>query len=463
MVHTSCCARRAGRRLEHPGRRRTPRPGAEIARTEAYYRDVLAGIERRRADAARDRQAALDARADATRQERSPAAGRDQGEAPGPFRPDALPAAPAAGAGRRAARRRHARFPALPAAPGLDLACPPLPGPALPCLRQRPAPGRRQDGPRMRSLPVPTHTGPYPASDEARRRGCATPRSRFRRRSRLTRPVQRVPPRRGRRSQPPRSPPPSPLGRSRRPRGPLRSRTVVAGPGPHHRRSARDELLAVRGQRRAAIGEAATSGLARQRRPCGCSASVVSLLRRHSAGVTLVSVAGRPARLALVGVLCRGVCRPARSPPRSRSPWSGSSTATTRSSTRSSRTPPSTRTRCLPAVPMTPAPPPATPRPAGPRSTPWRPTLTDEVLPAEGYPCCPRCLTAWWRIDGPHPTDVGPTRRHGGSDPPPGVVALCAPDPDRGMRGTVRGPGRQIKTAEVGLKPRLRLGPDTVW
>ena len=62
---------RAGRRLDTLDEDGRHAQAAEVTRTEAYYHDVLAGIERRRTDAAPDRQAALGSRAEATRQERS--------------------------------------------------------------------------------------------------------------------------------------------------------------------------------------------------------------------------------------------------------------------------------------------------------------------------------------------------------------------------------------------------------
>ena len=91
-------------------------------------------------------------------------------------------------------------------------------------------------------------------------------------------------------------------------------------------------------------------------------------------------------------------------------------------------------------------------------------SLTDKVLPAEGLPLLTRCLTAWWRIDRPHPTDVGP-------DPDVTAAAVLrlvswrcvprVPTAECAQRFGVR--ADSIKAAEVGLKTRLRLSPDVVW
>jgi hypothetical protein len=90
--------------------------------------------------------------------------------------------------------------------------------------------------------------------------------------------------------------------------------------------------------------------------------------------------------------------------------------------------------------------------------------LTDQVLPAEGLPLLTRCLAAWWRIRLPHPAD---------SEPDPNITAAailrlvswrCAPrvsTAECAQRFGVR--ADSIKAAEAGLKPRLRLGPDVVW
>ena len=87
--------------------------------------------------------------------------------------------------------------------------------------------------------------------------------------------------------------------------------------------------------------------------------------------------------------------------------------------------------------------------------------LTDEVLPAEGLPLLTRCLTAWWRIDRPHPTDIGPC---------PDVTAAailrlvswrCALRISTGEcaeRFGVR--ADSIKDAEVGLKPGSDSAPN---
>jgi hypothetical protein len=85
-------------------------------------------------------------------------------------------------------------------------------------------------------------------------------------------------------------------------------------------------------------------------------------------------------------------------------------------------------------------------------------SLTDKVLPAEGLPLLTRCLTAWWRIDRPYPTDIGP-------DPDVTAAAVlrlvswrCAPrvsTAECAQRFGVR--ADSIKAAEVGLKTRLRL------
>jgi hypothetical protein len=90
--------------------------------------------------------------------------------------------------------------------------------------------------------------------------------------------------------------------------------------------------------------------------------------------------------------------------------------------------------------------------------------LTDRVLPVEGLPMLTRCLTAWWRIRLPHPADAQP-------DPDVTAAAIlrlvswrCAPrvsTAECAQRFDVR--VDSIKAAEVGLKPRLRLGPGVVW
>jgi hypothetical protein len=90
--------------------------------------------------------------------------------------------------------------------------------------------------------------------------------------------------------------------------------------------------------------------------------------------------------------------------------------------------------------------------------------LTDRVLPEEGLVLLLRCLTAWWRLDTA-------TLIAGGPDPDVTAAALlrlvswrCGariPTADCAQRFAVT--IDQIKAAEVGLKARLRLGPDTVW
>jgi hypothetical protein len=90
--------------------------------------------------------------------------------------------------------------------------------------------------------------------------------------------------------------------------------------------------------------------------------------------------------------------------------------------------------------------------------------LTDLVLPAEGLSLLLRCLTAWWRLDVPTLVDGGPD---------PDVMAAAVlrlvswrcgarlSTADCAQRFDVT--TDRIKAAEVGIKARLRLGPDVVW
>jgi hypothetical protein len=90
--------------------------------------------------------------------------------------------------------------------------------------------------------------------------------------------------------------------------------------------------------------------------------------------------------------------------------------------------------------------------------------LTDQILPVEGLPLLTRCLTAWWRIRPQYPA---------GAQPDPNVTAAAilrlvswrcsprVPTAECAQRFGVR--AENIKAAEVDLKARLQLGPDTVW
>lgn len=90
--------------------------------------------------------------------------------------------------------------------------------------------------------------------------------------------------------------------------------------------------------------------------------------------------------------------------------------------------------------------------------------LTRQILPAEGLPMLIRCLTAWWRIHLPYSA---------GTEPAPAVTAAailrlvswrCAPRVSTAECAQRFGVTTDnIKTAEAGLKIQLRLGPDVVW
>jgi hypothetical protein len=90
--------------------------------------------------------------------------------------------------------------------------------------------------------------------------------------------------------------------------------------------------------------------------------------------------------------------------------------------------------------------------------------LTDLVLPIEGLSLLLRCLTAWWRLDLPTLIDGGP-------DPDVMAAAVLRLVSWRcGARLSTADCARRfdvttdrIKAAEVGIKARLRLGPDVVW
>ena len=110
---------------------------AELERVEAYYRDALATIERRRAQAPADRRELLDARAESVRSERARRIERDSGEVPGEPRGPALSAAHLRGAGMAVAGRRPPRRPTLPADARLAHPAHPFRRRRLPTLRCR--------------------------------------------------------------------------------------------------------------------------------------------------------------------------------------------------------------------------------------------------------------------------------------------------------------------------------------
>jgi hypothetical protein len=101
-----------------------------------------------------------------------------------------------------------------------------------------------------------------------------------------------------------------------------------------------------------------------------------------------------------------------------------------------------------------------------PRLDPVAARLTDLVLPTEGLSLLLRCLTAWWRIDVPTPTLVD-----GGPDPGVRAAAVLRLVSWRcGTRLSTADCAErfdvttdQIKAAEVGIKAQLRLAPDVVW
>lgn len=98
--------------------------------------------------------------------------------------------------------------------------------------------------------------------------------------------------------------------------------------------------------------------------------------------------------------------------------------------------------------------------------------LTDVVLPVEGLPLLLRCLTAWWRItDGTGPASQTASSAVGAQDPATHAAAILRMISYRSAERvtTARSAQRfevtleKIKAVEARLKPQLRLGPGIVW
>ena len=431
---------------------------AELARTQAYYRDVLDGIERRRAGTAPDRAAALDARAEATRQEqtRRLAEIQDKHRArlePTPYRLHLLlvPSVVLPVDILRGSRRYPQRLVWIwPARRFRDLPCPscgsdrPLvagkdrlgceaclarhvpPAPADPPAKARPAPGA--SGPSARTK-IPT----VPAKKVATRSKSAP-----------TRPV-----------------PPG----IRHESGPE--------PVPDSRiRSVGDRLLTSFWQSVAADDRQ----LAKRLLPDSPAATALRLFGVQGmaatvgvpAAATLVAVAGgtRPP-----GPGRRFVCdgRLQVRGEQAEFPFSlvwrlhGDRAMVDEILPSAAYDPNTLGNRWVMALGF-----------LGPRLDrlpgrqalldPVAARLTDLVLPAEGLSLLLRCLTAWWRLDVR--TLVG-----GGPDPDVLAAAVLRLVSWRcGARLTTAECAQRfnvttdrIKAAEVGIKARLRLGPDVVW
>ncbi len=457
---------RAGRRLDTLDEDGRHARATEIARTEAYYRDVLAGIERRRADAARDRQAALDARADATRQERSRrlAEIKEKHQARFDLTPYRLhlllvPAVVLPVDVMRGSRRYPQRLVWIwPARRFRALPCPA-------CGSDRPlAAGKTVLGCEAclsRPTPAPTPPPTKPTAEVARLPAVAS----------AEKPAHPAGSASAAASGPAKPTTAKPTTKPARTISPAARPATVPEPlSPGQVRTIGDRLVT-------SFWQSVASGeqqLAKRLLPDSPASTALRLFGIRglvfSAGippsVTLVSVAGRT-RAPGAGrrFVCEGVLqtREESAPFPFALVWQlrGNHAVVDEILPHATFDP----NTLLPGVHMTPG-------SLRLHRLPGRPILldpvaahlTDEVLPAEGLPLLTRCLTAWWRIDRPHPTDVGPC---------PDVTAAailrlvswrCALRISTGEsaeRFGVR--ADSIKDAEVGLKTRLRLGPDIVW
>ena len=465
---------RAARRLDTLAEDGRHARATEIARTEAYYRDVLAGIERRRAGAAPDRQAALDSRAEATRQERSRrlAEIKEKHEARlelTPYRLHLLlvPAVVLPVDVMRGSRRYPQRlvwiwparrFRALPCpACGSDrplvagktvLGCeaclsgptpaPPPPSPSTSTSSSTKTTAEATQPPKVTSREKPLHPAGSASTSAAGPAKPATAKP-------TTTPARTISPAA---RLAPGPAPPSP-GQIRAVGDPLVTsfwQSVASGEQQLAKRLLRDSPAST------ALRLFGVRGLV-------CSVGIPP-------NATLVSVSGR-ARASGRGR--RFVCEGALQTREESAPFPFALVWQLRGNH-------AVVDEILPHAAFDPNTLPygahLTPGSLRPRRLPGPPTvldpvaarLTDEVLPVEGLPLLTRCLTAWWRIDLPHLIDVGP-------DPEVTAAAVlrlvswrCAPrvsTAECAHRFAVS--AERIKAAEVDLKTRLQLGPDAVW
>jgi hypothetical protein len=438
---------RAGQRLDTLGEDARHARAAEIARTEAYYRDVLDGIERRRAGTAPDRLAALDARADATRQERA----------------------------RRLAEigeKHQARLELAPYRLHLLL----VPAVVLPVDVMR---GSRRypqrlvwiwPARRFRALPCPSCGSDRPLVAGKSALGCQACLSRPVPAPTAPPPLPAPPP-------PPRPPakatPPTvaaPAAKPAHPAASAKSAPAADQASPAQIRTTGDRLVA-------SFWQSVADGdrhLAKRLLPDSPAAAALRLFGADG----LVCCVGIPPSATLVAVsggtrpsghgprfVCEGVLQTREEP----SPFPFALVWQLRGSHAVVdeilpyaahdpdvlpfalfRAPASLRTDRLPGRPVV--------------LDPVAARLTDRVLPVEGLPLLTRCLTAWWRIDGPHLTGLAP-----GPDVTAAALLrlvswrcgtrVSTADCARRFDVTVAG----IKAAEVDLKARLRLGPTVVW
>jgi hypothetical protein len=451
---------RAGRRLDTLDEDGRHAQAAEITRTEAYYHDVLAGIERRRTDAAPDRQAALDSRAEATRQERS----------------------------RRLAEikeKHQARFDLTPYRLHLLL----VPAVVLPVNVMR---GSRRypqrlvwiwPARRFRALPCPTCGSDRPLVAGKTVLGCEAclarpvpeptpPPTKPTVGAGPTKPTVGAGPAKPATSKPATSKPTTakPTTKPARTISPTARPSAVREPSPGQVRAIGDRLVTSFWQ-----SVANDDGqLAKRLLPDSPASTALRLFGVRGLafcigippGDVLTSVSGRTRA---PGPGRRFVCEGGLQTREESAPfpfalvWQlrGNHAVVDEILPHAAYdpntlpygvhlTPGRLRLQRLPGQPIL--------------LDPVAASLTDEVLPAEGLPLLARCLTAWWRIDRPHPTDIGP-------DPDVTAAAVlrlvswrCAPrvsTAECARRFGVR--ADSIKAAEAGLKPRLRLSPDVVW
>ena len=472
VAHDLLCGRAARRLgvLDDDGRHART---TEIARTEAYYHDVLAGIERRRADAAPDRQTALDARAEATRQERSRRLGEIQEKHQArfeltPYRLHLLlvPAVVLPVDVMRGSRRYPQRLVWIwPARRFQTLLCPacgsdrPLvAGKAVlgceACLsRTTPAvPAPTKPATTAAKTPAAPSTGDTATGDTAHPAGS--------RKVAAGVPAERTTAGKGTSTKPARTI--SPAARA--------TPAQQAPPSPARIRTVGDRLVT-------SFWQSVASGdgqLAKRLLPESPASTALRLFGVRglvcSAGlppsITLVSVSGGTRT---PGVRPRYVCEGTLHTREEPTPfpfalvWQlrGNHAVVDEILPRAAfdpntfphgvHLPPGNlRFRRLPGQPI--------------RLDPVAARLTAEVLPAEGLPLLTRCLTAWWRIRLPNPADAEPT-------PDATAAAILRLVSWRcGLRVSTADCARRfgvtadsIKAAEVGLKTQLRLGPDVVW
>ena len=444
----------------------------EIARTEAYYRDVLDGIERRRAGTAPDRVAALDARAEATRQERTRRLAEIQDKHQArleltPYRLHLLlvPSVVLPVDVLRGSRRYPQRLVWIwPARRFRDLPCPSCGSDRLlvagknglgceACLARPEPPAPTVPPAKARPAPAPTGPSARTKTATAPAKGATTPAKKA--------------------AAPAKSAPTPAAGASTRPVPPgARSRS---GPEP-----VSDTRICSVGDRLVTSFWQSVAGDDRQLAKRLLPDSPASTALRLFGVRGLISTVGIPLAATLVAVsgstrspgpgprfVCDGVLQVRDE--RTDFPFSlvwrlhGNQAIVDEILPRASYAPNMLGNRWAMALGS------LSPRldrlPGRPAALdPVAARLTDLVLPAEGLSLLLRCLTAWWRLDVPTLIDAGPD---------PDVMAAAVlrlvswrsgarlSTADCAQRFDVS--TDRIKAAEVGIKARLRLGPDVVW